>query len=151
MLGSLSTSRKKARSASGLGLLITQCAPMSIGGPPLEAIAGPVASRCRLPAPRRAQSAARRNPRDSRRSWDSDQQAGVGEIRRHRGRGMPGDDVVAAVFIQPRWLVVFTPDTPLHIEGAIANAAIIPVKSSGVRSRSFELLQLIDVTPSPPR
>src|SRR5262245_49290840 len=35
MLGSLSTSRKKARSASGFGLLMTQCAPMSIGGPPL--------------------------------------------------------------------------------------------------------------------
>src|SRR5262245_3058655 len=34
MLGSLSTSRKKARSASGFGLLMTQCAPMSIGSPP---------------------------------------------------------------------------------------------------------------------
>src|SRR5215475_2017680 len=34
MLGSLSTSRKKARSASGFELLITQCAPMSIGAPP---------------------------------------------------------------------------------------------------------------------
>src|SRR5262245_7732754 len=36
MLGSLSTSRKKARSASGFGLLMTQCAPMSIGGPPFR-------------------------------------------------------------------------------------------------------------------
>ena len=32
--GSLSMSRKKARSASGFGLLMTQCAPMSIGAPP---------------------------------------------------------------------------------------------------------------------